>query len=125
MTLLDANTLAQIKGDQALAWPDTAIISRLSQVTNGIGEVIDTWSAVGTAECRLMASDLKDAVSIAEGFPQVDAAGVWRVTFDDTEDVRGSDRLQINSIRYDVIQIDDEGAWRTALRTIVHRREAQ
>lgn len=124
--LLTDTTIAEIKRELTHARPDTAIIRHLVQSTNAIGEVVDTWPSVSsTVPCRLTVIKRKEAVIVAEGYPQVAASSLWRCTFADDADVQYGDRIEINSVRYDVLTIEDAGDWRVALRVILHRPEAQ
>lgn len=125
MTLLRSGELTAMRAVQAQALGDSGVYHRLSTSQNGIGETVEAWAAAGTASCRLSSLSASDIPRVAALRPQVQLNSAWRLTWAHGTDVRPGDKVVIDSDTYDVIDVDKDGAWHTAVRCYVQHREAQ
>ena len=123
--MLDACELTAMRATQAQALPDTGVIHRLSTSQNAIGETAESWAAFGTASCRLSSLSASDMARVQAVKPQVQLNSAWRLTWTHGQDVRPGDRVVVSGDTYDVIDVDSDGAWHTAVRCYVQHREAQ
>lgn len=123
--MLDASELTAMRATQAQALPDTGVIHRLSTSQNAIGETAESWAAFGTASCRLSSLSASDMARVQAVKPQVQLNSAWRLTWTHGQDVRPGDRVVVSGDTYDVIDVDSDGAWHTAVRCYVQHREAQ
>lgn len=124
MSLLRTGEITSMRSVQALAMGDSGIINRLALSQNSIGETVESWTASGTASCRLSSLSASDVPRVAALRPQVQLNSAWRLTWAHGTDVRPGDKVTINSQTYDVIDVDNSGAWHTAVRCYVQHREA-
>lgn len=123
--MLDTSELTAMRATQAQALPDTGVIHRLSTSQNAIGETAESWAAFGTASCRLSSLSASDMARVQAVKPQVQLNSAWRLTWTHGQDVRPGDRVVVSGDTYDVIDVDSDGAWHTAVRCYVQHREAQ
>lgn len=115
MAFLSANDLAMMRAAQVSALPDTCSILRSAPGWNEIGEGTLGWSTVGTAvPCRVRLSNVLRRLEAIGG--QAQAVADWVVTLAYDEDVRSGDRLTVGGDTYDVISVNVDESWRTAVR---------
>ena len=123
-TLLTTGDVTAMRATQAQAMPDTGVIHRLSLSQNSIGETTESWAAAGTASCRLSSLSESDMAKVQAVRPQVQVNSAYRLTWTHGQDVRKGDRVVISTNTYGVIDVDNAGAWHTAVRCYVQQQEA-
>lgn len=113
--------IAQQRTDAANTYAQTGVISRLAEVSDGQGGMVQAWSVIGTADCRLVANSgvSKEIVplSIAE---RLDVLGEYTLTLGMDTDIQTTDRVEIDSYVYRVIFVDNVREWQTAQRCQVN-----
>lgn len=100
---------------QDAAMPDACTIVRPSWTTNSIGESVVSWSTVATAvSCRLAPS--QQASRQTPMAQQQTVIVIWWLTVATTVDIRSGDRVIVDGVIYEVVNVFNYGAWETALR---------
>lgn len=110
--LTDAE-LALMRATQETSMPETVHVQRLTRVTDSAGGWSEVWATVATTEGRLAEEAWKDAEQEIAGR----TGAVYKVVITlpyDTE-LTEQDRLQIDSVQYQVIGIARRSN-KTALR---------
>lgn len=113
--MLSAAELSAMRATQGSALPGTAVISRNSPTSDGMGGWTDAWAAVGTVDGRLApASESGAERLVAERITEEDA---WVITVPYDTDVTAKDRVQIESRTFEVVSPLPR-SWTTALRVV-------
>ncbi|MDQ5960159.1 MAG: Head-tail adaptor protein [Pseudomonadota bacterium] len=113
--MLSASELAAMRATQAEALPGTAVISRNSPTSDGMGGWTDAWVAVGTVDARLAAAQESGAERlIADRIVGLDA---WIITTPQGTDVTERDRVVIDSRTFEVVTVLP-WSWETARRVV-------
>lgn len=115
MPELSAGELAAMRSEQSDTLPGTAVISRNTPTSDGMGGWTDAWAAVGTVDGRLAAASESGAERlVAERITEEDA---WVITLPYNADVTARDRVQIDSRTFEVVAPLPH-SWTTALRVV-------
>ncbi len=110
-----AGELAAIRAAAEEWFPQTAVISRLSETADATGGMAQAWTANGTVACRLTAkSGLTRAVA-----GQTQATGSYTLTVPHDASVIAGDRVTVDAVVYRVAFVDDVRTWRSAIRADV------
>ena len=112
--MLSAGELAAMRATQAEALPGTAVISRNTPTSDGMGGWTDAWAAVGTVDCRVSPSGSGAESLIAERITDADA---WNITLPYNTDVTAKDRIAIGARRFEVVTVLPK-SWETARRVV-------
>lgn len=99
-----------------LTFPHSCVISRVTETADGQGGRAQTWAAIGTADCRIVANS-GDTKTIADRFGKV---GGYTLTLPHDTDIEEQDKATIDSIVYRVVAVDLVREWRTAVRAQVN-----
>lgn len=110
------NELSAMRAAVASVLPDTCAISRLREVSDGQGGMVQSWAAVGTVSCRLAANS-GQARAVAG---QAQSVGAYILTVPYDTDIQFADRATVNSVVYRVAFVNDVNDWRTAIRCDVN-----
>ncbi len=111
--------LASIRADVASVLPDTCVISRLAEVSDGQGGQTQAWAAIGTVACRFVAnSGNVRAASQAAG--QASQVGAYTLTVPHNTDIQFDDRATVDLEVYRVVFVSDVTDWRAAIRVDVN-----
>lgn len=94
--------------------PNTAVIHRLTQASDGQGGFTDTWAAAGTVSCRISPSGGGER-SVAEKLANVSS---WTVTLPHSTVVTTADRLVIGSRTLRIDAMMAPHSWETARRVV-------
>lgn len=117
-TLLDANTLKQIRADQARAMPDTCNVQRLTRASDGAGGWTQVWATVATGvACRLTPTGGHENVLASK----IGEISTWTVTLPHATSVTAKDRLVLSGRTFYVSSTaagGPHGAWRTTVRAV-------
>lgn len=110
--MLTAAEITSMRSVQALALPDSCIISRDTIASDGRGGVTRTPATVATVDCRL-------AVGGGQATEEIDAERLrnessWIITVAQGTDVRDGDRIVIGSRSFEVLKARAHGAWEMA-----------
>lgn len=106
--------ISRQRTDAANTFADTCVIARLSEVSDGQGGMTQAWTAVGTADCRIVANtgNLQQfSMRLNERI-----LGDYTLTLSVDNDVREDDRVTVDAVTYRVIFADAVREWQTALR---------
>lgn len=100
------------RNDAANTYVASCIIARLAETSDGTGGQAQAWTAVGTADCRLVANSGNSKFIGA----QFERAGDFTLTLGVDEDIQEHDRVTIDGTVYRVLFVDNVREWETALR---------
>lgn len=113
--MLTASMLASMRATQAQAWPDMATHLAPTSTINALGEAVIAWGTAGTAiSCRLTPAQAQTRISSVA--TETATIPNWVVTMAYDGVVNPGDRLMIGSRTYEVFNVSDDFAWRTAIR---------
>lgn len=95
--------LDAMRSTAGAALPDSAVVKRLTTVSDGGGGKTTTWAAAGTTDCRLapligQGTEQESGDRVAPDSPVV-------VTLPHDADVAEEDRLEIGDATYSVVTI--------------------
>ena len=113
--LLTGAEIADMRSTLNRTLPDTAVISRPTQVVDAAGGFTQTWATVATVACR---------VAVASGGEQViagklDAVGTWTITLPALTDVAAADRIAVGSRTFEVGLPLRPRSWELSRRVLV------
>lgn len=114
MPLLSAVELTAMRAVQSDTLPDTAVISRNTPTSDGMGGWTDAWAAVGTVDGRLAPSGGGAESLMAERITDTDA---WNITLPYGTDVTAKDRVSIDGRSFEVVTVLPK-SWETARRVV-------
>jgi len=86
--------LTNMRHEAAHFWPETGVIWRATEASDGQGGVIATWAAVGTTSCRISPASAGREQVIAE---KLTAIAPWTITLNCGTVVQDADRIVIAS----------------------------
>lgn len=113
--MLSAAELAEMRSVQALAQAGTAVITRRTLASDGMGGFTETWAAAGTVTCRVWPASESGAESlIAERITEGDA---WILTLPYATDVLAKDRIAADGRTFEVVA-PIAHTWETARRVV-------
>lgn len=113
--MLSAAELADMRTVQAEAMAGTAVISRKTLTTDGMGGFTETWAASGTVTCRVWPATESGAESlIADRITESDA---WVITVPYATDVTAKDRVVADGRTFEVVSAIAH-TWETARRVV-------
>ena len=99
---------------QSETLPGTAVISRNTPTSDGMGGWTDAWAAIGTVDGRVSPSGGGSERLIAEQITDDDA---WNITLPYNTDVTAKDRITIDSRTFEVVTALPK-SWETARRVV-------
>lgn len=114
MPLLSAGELTAMRAVQSDTLPDTAVISRNTPTSDGMGGWTDAWAAIGTVDCRVSPAGGGAESLMAERITDTDA---WNITLPYNTDVTAKDRVAIGSRTFEVVTALPK-SWETARRVV-------
>lgn len=101
--LVRVGEIIQMRADaQAVTMPGTAVISRYTSTSDGMGGQTDAYAPVGTAVCRVGEKLSPVERQIAD---KLTALQVWAITLPATTDVTAKDRIAVSGTTYDVLGV--------------------
>lgn len=109
--LTDAE-LAAMRDAVSHVFKDECVISRLSSVSDGQGGFTQTFAAIGTADCRIVAKTGTERMLAAQNNPVGDY--ILSVPYDTT--IAVADRVTVNGGNYRVVFVDDVNEVRSMTR---------
>ena len=113
--LLSNGDLTWMRATQELAQPGTVVIERYTYTSDGQGGYSEVWAAVGTATGRIYPMVRRGAGEIVAG-AQIISETSWFATFPVGTDVTAKDRLRYNSRTWEVMRVNNDEMWQTAVR---------
>ncbi len=111
-TLLSASELADIRSATETLFPQSCIISALTEVSDGQGGYTQSWVASGTVDCRLIAKAGGERMLAG----QIAATGSYMLTVPHDAAISVDNRATIDGVNYRVLFIDNVKTWRAAIR---------
>lgn len=105
--------LKQMRADlEAQTLPDIAVLSTLTQVSDGEGGTTDTWTTSGTVMCRLdnLSGSRKPVAASVQAFNS------WILTVPYDTEIDTLTRVFVNEYTFTVLAVSDVGSWRVVRR---------
>lgn len=115
MPELSAGELAAMRSEQSGTLPGTAVISRNSPTSDGMGGWTDAWAAVGTVDGRLAPASASGAERMVAD--RITGEDAWVITLPQGTDVTEKDRVVIMSRTFEVVT-PLAHSWETARRVV-------
>ena len=112
--MLTTAHLTAMQAVQNTILPGTAIIQRYSETDDGMGNTLETWANVGTANCRLMPQVNRRMEGVAGG--QEISETLWYVTMPVGTVVTAKDRLKIGNRTFQITEVNNSQSYQTAVR---------
>ncbi len=109
---LPPSELAAQRTAAAQTFPESCIVQRLAEVSDGQGGFTQAWTAVGTVDARMVA---KSGNTRAVGGKD-SVVGAYTLTVPVGTDIQETDRVVIGAVPYRVLFVDDLKAWQIAVR---------
>lgn len=116
--MLNASDLSCMRLTAGEAMPGTAIISRTSQTSDGLGGVTDAWVAVGTVSARVSTTGMGMDSIVGEGVLNV---APWVATLPVGTDITERDRITYQGATYEVVGTDAPRSYATCVRASLRR----
>jgi len=114
--VLSAADIAEFRGLVAtLAFPDTFVLVRDTEVSDGAGGRTLSTATIAAGDCRLRATGSGTERTIAE---QLGWQAAYAVDVSPAVDVRPSDRITVNGRALEIGAVVDSGAW-SMVKTLV------
>lgn len=122
--LLSSDDLEYMRDTQETALPGTVVIQRVTLVPDGMGGSYETWAGAGTVIGRIMQRESRGGGEMVGG-AQVHSHTSWWASLPFGTDVVASDRLVYNDRSWEVISVNNDAMWSTAIRAelIAHNEE--
>lgn len=110
---------------QERALPGTVVIQRYTLTSDGQGGFYEAWNAVGTATMRIYPQRVMGLER--EGGGQILSETRWWGTGPVGTDVLAQDRLSYQSRTWEVVRVNNDQMWSTAVRCelVAHNEEAR
>jgi head-tail adaptor len=113
--LLSDAQIASMRTTLERTLPDTAVIQRPTQVSDGGGGYTETWPTVATVACRVAQPSGGEQV-IAD---KLDAVGTWTITLPALTDVAAADKIMVGSRIFMVALPLRPRSWELSRRVLV------
>lgn len=122
--LLSSDDLEYMRDTQETALPGTVVIQRVTLVPDGMGGSYETWAGAGTVIGRIMQRESRGGGEMVGG-AQVHSHTSWWATFPVGTDVTANDRLLYNDRSWEVISVNNDAMYQTAVRAelVAHGEE--
>jgi SPP1 family predicted phage head-tail adaptor len=114
MTLTLAE-LADMRATIGELLPDTCVIKTLTTVPDGMGGQTETWSASGTANCRL---DRRSGGERMAG-GAIRAYAEWVLTVPYNTALTTESQVEHNGLTYNVTEVNSDKSWKDCVRATV------
>lgn len=115
--MLTAAELSAMRSDVADSLPGTAIISRPTTASDGMGGVTATFAAAGTVACRMEPSQT-DATESESGGRSV-MASPWVLHVPHDTDLNATDRIVYDGGTYEVVELYEPRSWQVHVQAQV------
>lgn len=86
--------LSNLRHEAGHFWPETGVIWRATEASDGQGGMLQTWAAVGTVSCRISPAGAGREQIAAE---KLTAVAPWMITLTQGTTVYESDRIVIST----------------------------
>lgn len=93
-----------------MTFPGTCVISRMAEVPDGQGGLVQSWAAVGTVNCRIVSNTSMATVVASQNM------GDYTLTVPHDTVIYFEDKVTLDGFDYRVTFVDDARAWKTAIR---------
>lgn len=112
-----------MRATQERAMPGTVVIQRYTLTSDGQAGFYETWNNVGTVIGRIYPQRVQGLES--EGGGQLISETRWNATLPAGTDVLAQDRLSYQSRTWEVVRVNNDEMWLTAVRAelIAHNEE--
>lgn len=113
--MLGTAALEWMRVMQQRAMPGSVVIERRTLAPDAMGGFTETWAAVGTVAGRIYPQDVRSVIEpIAGG--QIADKSRWFATLPVGSDVQASDRLLYANRTWEVVRVNNDEMWSTAVR---------
>ena len=112
--MITTSGLRWMQAMQERAMPGTVIIQRHTLTRDSMGGFAESWAAVGTVIGRIYPQNNQRNEFIAG--ERVEAETRWNATFPVGTDVTAQDRLLYQSRTWEVVGVNNDEMWQTAVR---------
>lgn len=125
MSLLTASDLAFMQATQQEAMPGTVVIQRYTFTGDGQGGFYEAWHGAGTVIGRVYPMRVQGLES--EGGGQLISETRWFATLPNGTEVHPQDRLSYQSRTWEVVRVNNDEMYITALRceVVAHNEESR
>lgn len=122
--LIQTPDLAWMRTMQGRAMPGTIVIERATLAADSLGGFSETWAAVGTVTGRIYPQNTRTFGEPVMG-ERITSEGRWFATMPVGTDVLASDRLYYASRSWEVVRVNNDEMWQTAVRAecVAHNEE--
>src|SRR5512140_3050260 len=115
-SLIPAQELTDMRAAAELTFPDSCIVKRLAEVSDSQGGFTQSWAAVGTVDCRLVAKS-GNTRSVAAN---LNATGAYTLTVPHDKDIREADVAVVDSVTFRVYFLFYVMFWLVTIRADVY-----
>lgn len=113
--LLSSADMDYMRDTQETALPGTVVIQRVTLVSDGMGGSYETWAGAGTVTGRIMQRASRGGGETIGG-GQVHSHTSWWASLPVGTDVVASDRLAHNDRTWEVLSVNNDAMYQTAVR---------
>lgn len=113
--MLTTDDLAYLRATQELALPGSVVVQRKTYASDGMGGFSETWAVLGTVDGRIYPQRDRGAGELVAG-GQVLSVTRWWATLPVGTNVSARDRLLYQSRTWEVIRVNNDQMWQTAVR---------
>lgn len=112
--MISTAELTAMRATQGSAMPGTVVVERRTLTADGMGGETETWAAVGTVDGRIYPITQRGTEPVTGGQPI--SMTEWWGTLPVGTDVVAADRLLYQSRTWEVVAVNNDEVWQTALR---------
>lgn len=114
---LSATELAGMREDIETLLPDTCVIQSKTSTPDGMGGQSESWSASGTANCRLDRQSGNETVAGGAIRPY----SQWVLTMPYQTSVTVQNRAEHGGLTYNIVEVNLDKSWPDCVRAIVEQ----
>lgn len=104
-----------MRSTQARAMPGSVVIERYTLTGDGRGGYTETWAAVATVDGRVYPMVRRGQAEIVAGGAVISDTS-WFATVPVGTDVQARDRILYESRTWEVLRVNNDEMWQTAVR---------
>lgn len=115
MSLLSAAQLTSMRATADLALPDSAVLSRATLTSDGMGGYTESWATTATVACRL---DPPGNARLDQWQEKIMNRAAFILSVPDDTDIQSQDRASVSGSTYEVLGLLD-ASWEITSRAVV------
>lgn len=113
--LIGTADLAWMRTMQERAMPGSVVIQRHTMARDAMGGFVETWAAAGTVDGRIYPMNTRSIDEPVMG-DRTTSESRWFATFPVGTDVTAEDRLLYQSRTFEIVRVNNDEDWQTAVR---------